>query len=44
MMSLNTRFAGCFFLESRIMVRRYSFEIILLVMIICGVITASFWL
>ena len=35
---------GCFFLELRMMVRRYLFEIILGFMILCGIVAASFYL
>jgi len=35
---------GVFFLEYRMMVRRYLFEIILACMIICGAIAFSFYL
>ncbi|CBA20792.1 hypothetical protein EHW99_1742 [Erwinia amylovora] len=36
-------YAGCFFKEFRMMVRRYLFEIILVVMIVCGIVAASFY-
>ncbi|WP_413653268.1 hypothetical protein [Pantoea sp. B65] len=44
MTMINTRISGCFFTGVAEMVRRYLFEIILVAMIVCGIITASFWL
>ncbi|WP_257789953.1 small membrane protein YdgU [Tatumella citrea] len=37
-------YAGCFFPGVTSMVRRYRFEIILVVVIMCGVVAASFFI
>ncbi|MCZ4058458.1 hypothetical protein O3W44_04215 [Pantoea sp. LMR881] len=36
--------AGCFFTGVAEMVRRYRFEIILIVMILCGIVAACFFI
>ncbi|AUC41002.1 hypothetical protein D083_0652 [Dickeya solani RNS 08.23.3.1.A] len=40
----NTRFAGCLFHGDRIMLRRYSFEIVLSFLLICALVIVVFFL